>query len=112
MMRAASSAPAPEPPSAAGTVSASNPASDNSLKFSNRKLASRSCCDARAANSDASSLAQLKKAGVESTESSLRMELLTMSRPIQAAPEYRGEALLIWDRPGAEGRVDRLLCRP
>src|SRR4051812_14298137 len=75
-MRAVSRAPAPWPPSAVGTVSANSPASASSLKFSCGKLASRSCCAARAANSDASARAQSYGMGVASTGGSLRTELL------------------------------------
>jgi hypothetical protein len=42
----------------AGTVNASKPASDSSLKFSNGKLASRSCNSARAAKRGASNNAR------------------------------------------------------
>src|SRR5438105_11070870 len=67
----ASLAPAPPPPSAAGTVSANRPASDNPLKFPNGKLASRSCAAARSAKPTASSRAQSRRSGRRGSARSL-----------------------------------------
>src|SRR3984893_17113657 len=115
MIRAAPSAPAPAPPRAAAPVRPSNPASDSRLKFSNGKLASRSCKAARAANPEASTFARSKMVGVACIGISLRAELpcaLTMLHPIRATPEYPGAALQVWDRPGAGDRDDQPRCRP
>src|SRR5580704_13003900 len=89
-MRAVIRAPAPPPPSAAGTVSESRPASDKALKFSKGKLPSRSCATARSAKIAERREARSTLSGpacCSDSRAAMLPDVVTMLHPVQAGRE-------------------------